>query len=165
LSHFLCRCAVGISGDILTFHNFWCRWHLDISIPPSSEPPPAGRCSYSINILGPHSICNEQESDDGFAMVFKVNQNEKKMYESWILYPMLPKKTVCNFSYCDLTLSDLIIPNTISYMGVSKNRGTTIFGNIHMYIYTYVCIHIYLVLDQISNVLPAFCIFFWNRCH
>ena len=71
-----------------------------------------------------------------------------------------PKKTVCNFSYCYLTLSDLIIPNTISYMGVSKNRGTTIFGNIHMYIYTHVCIHIYLVLDQISNVLPAFCIFF-----
>ena len=96
---------------------------------------------YSINILGPHSICNEQESDDGFAMVFKVNQNEKKMYESWILYPMLPKKTVCNFSYCDLTLSDLIIPNTISYMGVSKNRGTTIFGNIHMYIYIYICMY------------------------
>ena len=30
---------------------------------------------YSINILGPHSICNEQESDDGLAMVSTVNQN------------------------------------------------------------------------------------------
>ena len=37
LSHFLCRCAVGISGDIFTFHNFWYRWHLDISMLPSSN--------------------------------------------------------------------------------------------------------------------------------
>ena len=38
----------------------------------------SGAMRYSINILGPHSICNEQESDDGFAMVFKVNQNAFK---------------------------------------------------------------------------------------
>ena len=62
---------------------------------------------YSINILGPHSICNEQESDDGFAMVFKVNQNEKKNVRVMDTVSNAPQKKSLQFF---VLLSDTFRP-------------------------------------------------------